>query len=1453
MANDIIDIVVTDNSDNVQLNVTPNLVSINVSQTSGNIIGSNYYLASTYGALPITGDTTTLYVINDTSLMYRWSGSAYVQINSSAVVAWGQITGALSSQTDLTNALNAKAPLASPTFTGTVSGITKAMVGLSNVDNTTDANKPISSATQTALDTKAPLASPTFTGTVSGITKSMVGLGNVDNTTDLLKPISTATQSALNLKYDASNPSGYTNNVGTVTSVGGTGTVSGLSLSGSVTTSGNLTLGGTLSLTSGNVTTALGYTPYNASNPSGYISGITSGQITTALGYTPENSANKGIANGYASLDGGGLVPSAQLPSYVDDVLEFTNLAGFPATGTTGKIYVALDTNKIYRWSGATYIEVSPTVGTIWGGITGTLSNQTDLQNALNLKYNTPSGTTAQYVAGDGSLIAFPVAGQSGTIVRLVRNQTGATITKGTVVYISGATGNNPIVSKAIATGDATSAQTFGLCQSDIANNATGYVVTMGDLIGLDTSAFTEGQQLYLSGTVAGTYTATKQYAPIHLVYIGVITRAHPNLGQIEVKIQNGYELDEIHDVSAQNPANNDIIAFNTSNSLWEKKSIATALGFTPVTNARTITINGTALDLSANRSYSVGTVTSVSALTLGTTGTDVSSTVATGTTTPVITLNIPTASATNRGALSSADWTTFNGKQNALGYTAANDSLVVHLAGTETITGQKTFNPSVTAASAIARGTNLTPTLVASANSDVLVGLDINPTFTNGAFTGVKNYWLQLSGNGIINGTNQIGFNRAGAGVFFADSTQTVIGSVGLAIPIRFALSGLGFEVARFSGTNGNLLLNTTTDAGYRLDVAGTTRFQGTTASDTAPLGSELAGVTGTGTNWALAGGATNLNVGGYVHTVGDVTPLTTSLAAVNGTYYQITYTITGRTAGSITIAYGGTSTSGITATGNTGPLASSTAVLTITPTTDFNGTVVLSIKTIGTSSASSTFANSSGVASIEVRAVSAGGNTFIGTSAGNRNTTGTFNVALGVEALQNNTTSGFNVAIGRIALQNNTLGSQNTAIGHNTLNSNTTGIINSVLGSGALAANTTGSFNTALGGGAGRFIANGSTTNAITDNSIYLGYNTKALANNQTNQIVIGYDSTGLGSNTTVLGNSSTTTTAIYGNLSLGSTVDSGYKLDVTGTARVSGAATFSSNIGVGGGTPSIFTGYSVASFGSLSTTSNGITIASTTTGNGLIEFADGITGSQAYRGYIQYAHTSDSLILGTASSDRVTISSTGAATFSGSITSSLGSAGANFVSNAATTGAVNAYRISNTTGAASFGIDNSTGGDLITGGLAYATLLQSVSNTALQLGTNQTARMTITSGGNILMGTTSDNGERLYVSGAIRATSTITANSDIRIKSNITKIENALEKVGQISGYTYNTNYDDKRHGGVIAQEIDKVFPEIVNTGNDGLMGVEYGNISALLIEAIKEQQTQINELKELLKNK
>jgi hypothetical protein len=244
--------------------------------------------------------------------------------------------------------------------------------------------------------------------------------------------------------------------------------------------------------------------------------------------------------------------------------------------------------------------------GGAWGSITGTLSDQTDLQTALDGKFDNPTGDTTQYIAGDGSLVAFPITGQSGTLVREVRNNTGATLTKGTICYINGAIGNKPTVAKAIATDDSTSAQTFGLIQSDLPNNSNGYIVAFGDLDGLDTSAFDEGVQLYLSSTTAGGYTSTKQYAPNHLVYIGVVTRQHVNQGRIEVRIQNGYEMDELHDVAAQTPSNNDGLFYNSTNSLWENKSIATALGYTSANAATTLTINGVTYDLSTSRSWTV-------------------------------------------------------------------------------------------------------------------------------------------------------------------------------------------------------------------------------------------------------------------------------------------------------------------------------------------------------------------------------------------------------------------------------------------------------------------------------------------------------------------------------------------------------------------------------------------------------------------------------------------------------------------------------------------------------------------------------------------------------------------------------------------------------------------------------------------------------------------------------
>jgi len=209
--------------------------------TAWNALG--YSIASNISAAVLNdlGDVTITSAANGDFL--RWNGTAWINdaVNLSTDTV-GSYVESLVAGTGITLSNNSGeaatptvtvntaviAPIASPTFTGTVSGITKTMVGLGDVDNTTDANKPVSTATQTALDLKAPLASPTFTGTVSGITSTMVGLGNVNNTTDANKPVSTATQTALDLKSNLASP-----------------TFSGTVTTNDLTVGGNLTVSGT--------------------------------------------------------------------------------------------------------------------------------------------------------------------------------------------------------------------------------------------------------------------------------------------------------------------------------------------------------------------------------------------------------------------------------------------------------------------------------------------------------------------------------------------------------------------------------------------------------------------------------------------------------------------------------------------------------------------------------------------------------------------------------------------------------------------------------------------------------------------------------------------------------------------------------------------------------------------------------------------------------------------------------------------------------------------------------------------------------------------------------------------------------------------------------------------------------------------------------------------------------
>jgi hypothetical protein len=188
----------------------------------------------------------------------------------------------------------------------------------------------------------------------------------------------------------------------------------------------------------------------------------------------------------------------------------------------------------------------------------------------------------------------------------------GVALTKGQAVYVTSADGTNMIVGKASNASEATSSKTLGLLVQNLAINDIGFVVTEGLLAGLDTSTALAGDPVWL-GTDGNLIfgLSNKPYAPAHLVFIGIVTRVQQNNGEIFVKVQNGFELNEIHNVQiTSTPSDNTVLAYETSTSLYKMKSIPTLLGYTPTTNARTLTINGTSYDLSADRSWSVGTHT---------------------------------------------------------------------------------------------------------------------------------------------------------------------------------------------------------------------------------------------------------------------------------------------------------------------------------------------------------------------------------------------------------------------------------------------------------------------------------------------------------------------------------------------------------------------------------------------------------------------------------------------------------------------------------------------------------------------------------------------------------------------------------------------------------------------------------------------------------------------------
>jgi len=155
-------------------------------------------------------------------------------------------------------------------------------------------------------------------------------------------------------------------------------------------------------------------------------------------------------------------------------------------------------------------------------------------------------------------------------------------------IRITGAQGQRIKVDLAQATNDVLSSETIGLVTETIANNAEGFVTTSGLIRGINTTGslqsetWLDGDILYLSPTVAGRITKVKPTAPNHLIIIGYVISAHITQGTIFVKVNNGYELDELHNVKITTAANNNVLAYTSATDIWENKTVETALGYTP-------------------------------------------------------------------------------------------------------------------------------------------------------------------------------------------------------------------------------------------------------------------------------------------------------------------------------------------------------------------------------------------------------------------------------------------------------------------------------------------------------------------------------------------------------------------------------------------------------------------------------------------------------------------------------------------------------------------------------------------------------------------------------------------------------------------------------------------------------------------------------------------------------
>lgn len=327
-----------------------------------------------------------------------------------------------------------------------------------------------------------------------------------------------------------------------------------------------------------------------------------------------------GNAGKYLTTNGSSLswAPLIGILSYQGTWNAATNTPTLTSSvGTTGHYYVvsvdgSTNLNGITDWKAGDWVIYN---GTVWqkidqswatAGVNNNITSMTGITGGISspdfIQFDT--GATVTNAAGrlywDSTqqtltvgLNANIAADVGQTLYAYATNAESVTITKGQPVYMFAAQGDRVSVKLAYNTGDATSAKTLGVCAENIAAGQAGMILCQGVQDGLDMSAYNPGDTLYL-GATAGSLTSTKPYAPNHLVYIGVVERANAGNGRLYVRVQNGYELDELHNVSAQSPSNGQVLIYNASTSLWEKNTLTDGTAISITEGPGSITINNT-------------------------------------------------------------------------------------------------------------------------------------------------------------------------------------------------------------------------------------------------------------------------------------------------------------------------------------------------------------------------------------------------------------------------------------------------------------------------------------------------------------------------------------------------------------------------------------------------------------------------------------------------------------------------------------------------------------------------------------------------------------------------------------------------------------------------------------------------------------------------------------------